>query len=153
MSVTRISSPENRLVKILDELSGVPASKLIADADRRVVALAGAIRAYVAEQIELLLPYAEVSEDVLFAESPAVGEIALHIAEVAAAAKLDAVGEIARGIAAMIDSLRQSGVWHSDALRVHIRSLLLLNQEAQPGSNKDVLEHLFAMRKSIGVAE
>jgi hypothetical protein len=47
------------------------------------------------------------------------------------------------------------GVWHSDALRLHIDAIALLNQRigAAPAEDDVVLSRLRNMRRAIGVSE
>lgn len=155
MSIARIFTPENRLAKILHSLGGPTTGEMVTEAEQRVEALADSIQTFVAAKLNLILPFAEKDDDVLFAECRALGDTATQIAEVAAAAKLGAVGEISRGIAAMIDGLFALGVWHSEALRVHIRALKLVTQpQGRPVSNEEaVVDRLRQMRMSIGLSE
>jgi hypothetical protein len=155
MSVARIFTPENRLAKIVQSLDGPQAHELIADADERVGLLGEAIRSYVAGKIDEIMHYASQGEDVLFAECRTLGEAAMNVAEVAGAARLETIGDIARGISAMIDNLITSGVWHTDALRVHLNTLALVNQRdgGRTPENDLILANLRSMREAIGVVE
>lgn len=155
MSAARIFTPENRLAKILQTLDGPTAAELVADADARVAKLSGAIRGYVDEKVGVILAFADQGEDVLFAECRTLSETALNVAEVAGAAGMEAIGEVARGITAMVDSLLTSGVWHSDALKLHLNALTLVNQTGgkMTGDNKVILARLRGMREAVGVTE
>lgn len=155
MSAARVFTPENRLGKILHSLGGPTAGEMVAEAERRVEALADTIRTFVAAKVKLILPFAEQDDDVLFAECRTLGDTAVQIAEVAAAAKLGAVGEVARGIANMVDGLLACGVWHGEALRVHIRALKLVAEpQGRPASNDEaIVDRLREMRMSIGLGE
>jgi hypothetical protein len=155
MTAARIFTPENRLSKILLATDAPTSDDLIADASMRVAQLEGAIRAYVAEQLKEIMAFANAGEDVLFAEARTLGDKALNVAEVASAAGMDAVGEVARGISAMVDNLVSSGVWHTDALRLHLNALALVNRgggERTPESDL-ILERLRGMREAVGVLE
>lgn len=155
MNVPRIFTPENRLDKILDSLGGATTGEMVAEADQRVAALADTIQSFVAAKVKLILPFADQAEDVLFAECRTLGDAAVQIAEVAAAAKLGAVGEIARGIASIVDGLVALGVWHGEALRVHIRALKLVAQAQGrlAGDDEAVVDRLRELRRSIGLSE
>ncbi|ACG79639.1 cheE protein [Phenylobacterium zucineum HLK1] len=155
MTVARIFTPENRLAKILEAIQAPTAAELIADAESRVEALGDAIRTYVAEKLEEIRAFAEQSEDVLFAECRTLGETAMNVAEVAGAAGLEAVGEVARGISAMVDNLISSGVWHTDALRLHLDALALVNASGggMTPENEVILMRLRGMREAVGVVE
>jgi hypothetical protein len=153
--VARIYLPENRLKKILLSQDAPTAGELVAAAEGRVAGLEGRIRAYVAEKQKEIAAFATKADDILFAECRALGDAALNVAEVAGAAGLDDVGEVSRGISAMVDSLVTSGVWHTDALRLHIDALALLDQgaEADEAKNALVLQRLRIMREAIGIPE
>jgi hypothetical protein len=155
MSTARVFTPENRLAKILESLNGPTAGELVADAEKRIDELHDAIREYVREKLATISAYAEQGEDVLFAECRALADASLEVAEVAGAAGLEAVGEVARGISAMVDSLATSGVWHSDALKLHLSALTLVTQEGGHMSKENavILDRLRGMRAAVGVAE
>lgn len=155
MTVARIFTPENRLAKILETLDGPTAAELVAEADGRVEKLSAAIQEYVQEKLQAILSFASQGEDVLFAECRTLSDAALNVAEVAGAAGMEAVGEVARGISAMVDSLLTSGVWHSDALKLHLDALALLSQGGVRSSeeSKMILARLRGMREAVGVAE
>lgn len=155
MTAARVFKPENRLARILNNHTGKAARDLISDADEHVERLADSIRGFVAGKVRTLARFGDASEDLLFAESRAIGKHALDVAEVAGAAGLGLVGDIARGIAAMVDGLVRDGIWHSDALRLHIRSLQLVHNAplACEGGEQDMVDHLFAMRQALGVRE
>lgn len=155
MTVARIFTPENRLSKILDSIDAPTTAELLMDAECRVAQLSEAIHAYVAEKLREILAFATEGEEVLFAQCQSLSDAALKVAEVAGAAEMEAIGEVARGISAMVDSLMTSGVWHSDALRLHLDALALVNQSGGGMSeeNKVILARLRGMREAIGVVE
>lgn len=155
MTPARIFTPENRLAKALSSLDGATAEELVLNASARVAKLEVAIRAYVSEQLLAITEFAAEGEDVLFAECRTLSELARNVAEVAGAGGLDDIGEVASGINAMVENLHSSGVWHTDALRLHLDALALLNQRvgANTGDGEFVLARLRNMRQAIGVAE
>ena len=69
--------------------------------------------------------------------------------------QLDAIGEVARGICAMIESLLSAGVWHTDGLNLHIMSLTLLSAGKPLPADEisKMLNQLREMRRAIGVLE
>tara|TARA_R110002124_G_scaffold79137_2_gene210641 strand:+ start:4413 stop:4880 length:468 start_codon:yes stop_codon:yes gene_type:complete len=153
LKTARIFTPENRLARHLRQGGPTPA-ELIAEADSRVTALAGSIRVFVTGKLQEIVALCDQSDDVLFAKSDSISGLAMNVAEVAGAARLDALGDVARGVITMIEGLKTLGVWHTDALRVHIRSLSLLNPGAAPMSPQDqaqIVENLRDMRQSIGL--
>jgi hypothetical protein len=151
----RVFTPENRLAKVLASLEGKTEAELVGAAEARVARLEAVIRDYVKEKLARLLDYARIGEEALFAECRDLGAQANDIAEVASAAGLTAIGEVARGIGAMVDSLIRRGVWHTDALRLHLDALVLLNQRSGANDADDaiMLERLRGMRSAIGVLE
>lgn len=155
MTAARIFTPENRLAKILDSLDGPTAAELVMEAEGRVAQLSEAIHLYVEEKLKQILAFAEEGEEVLFAECQTLSSAALNVAEVAGAADMEAIGEVARGISAMVDGLVTSGVWHSDALKLHLDALALVNQAGGrlTDENKVILARLRGMREAVGVAE
>lgn len=155
MTAARIFTPENRLAHILQTIDAPTAAELVADADGRVDKLGEAIRAYVAAKLEEIMGFAEQGEDVLFAECRTLADASLNVAEVAGAAGLEALGEVSRGISAMVESLITSGVWHSDALKLHLDALALMNQAGgrMTEENKTILARLRGMREAIGVTD
>ncbi len=155
MTVVRIFTPENRLASILHSREAPTGAELVTAAESRVDDLRGVILSYVAAKQKEIAAYAALGDDVLFAECRTLGDTALNVAEVAGAAGLEAVGEIARGISAMIDSLKTCGIWHTAALRLHINALGLIDQVsgADPAAGALVLKRLQAMREAIGIVE
>ena len=153
--MVQIFTPENRLAPILGGLAGETPNQLIAEADARVGALRGVIRNYVAKGLEVIAGYATADESILFAESATLGDVARGVAEIAGAAGMETIGEIACGICAMIESLTTNGVWHTEALRVHINALKLVNQGAvgRDATDDAILRRLSAVRAAVGVLD
>lgn len=151
----RVFTPENRLASALSSLEAPTLSELANDAEARLARLEGAIRLYVHEKLREIAEYAAKPEEELFAECRSLANHALEVAEVASAGGLAAIGEVARGIKAMVDSLITGGVWHTDALRLHISVITVLNQQVGEGEPDDelVLSRLRNMRRALGVAE
>lgn len=154
MQTVRIFTPDNRLARALRS-DGPSAESLIADADARVAALADSIRAFVAERIALIVAFADQPEDELFAGCGDIGAPAMNIAEVAGAAGLGAVGAVARGLCVMIDGLTAQGVWHTEALRIHLRALRLVGDPdgASEEEGRRIVDDLVALRRSLGLPE
>ena len=143
----------NRLAKVIGGPEAPSQEELISKAESNVAAMGDTLRAHVRAQVAEILKYSGQGEDVLFAEAKTLGDAALSVAEVAGAADMVAIGEVARGLSAMVAGL-STGVWHSDALLVHVRSLALVSAQGAPtAQDAVVLERLAAMRKTIGVVE
>lgn len=155
MGQARIFTPENRLAGVLSSLQGVAPERLVADAEARVARLETAIRAYVGDRLTPIMAFADLSEAALFAGCQELGAMSLDISEVAAAGGMVAIGEAARGISAMVEGLLDRGVWHTDALKLHLDALVLLSQTPSPGATqvKAIMDQLLTMRRSIGISE
>lgn len=151
----RAVSLPNPLAGAVDAATGVAARELVAEAAARVSALRPAIRHYVSLRLREILALSNESDEMLFAESRMLGDAALAVAETAGAAGMETVGEIARGISAMVENLLARGAWHSDALRLHIQALSLASQAADGDAPEDrlMLDRLQAMRKVLDIAE
>jgi hypothetical protein len=155
MSVARVFRPDNRLAKILDGADPASAQELVAAAEGRVTELGESLRGYVREKLPVILSFQGAREDELFGGCRILGEAALGVAEVAGAANMGAIGEIARGLSAMVAGLDATGAWHSEAVKVHIDALAIVSRGdgARTPENDIVLARLAAMRSALGVAE
>jgi hypothetical protein len=155
MTETRILKPANRLSKILQSGNGPSSADLIAAAVARVDQMGPELRAFVALKTKEIVGYAARDDDALFAECRPLGEAATHVAEVAGAAGQDAIGEVARGISVMIEGLFRDGVWHTEALRLHLAALALINPNARASETQNalILDRLHQMRQAVGVVE
>ena len=155
MAAVKMSNPANRLAQILEGSDGVSFEEMVAASEVRVENLLPSLRESVREKIDAITEIYEDGEESLFSRSQEVGDLAMNIAEIAGAARLPALGEVARGICAMIESLLSAGVWHTDGLHLHIMSLTLLSA-GKPLPADEVsrmLNQLREMRRSIGVFE
>ena len=64
------------------------------------------------------------------------------------------IGEIARGLDAMVQSAAHGGVWRADAVRLHIQSLGMVDQTRPDRTGEaTILENLRALRRAIGTVE
>jgi len=154
LSAARVFDVDNTLAKVLCNLGGEISAKLIEQAEAEVSKLHAPIRDYVREEVAAILIYVDVGEDVLFADCERIGRHALNVAEVAGAAGLTGLGEVAGGINALIENLRSAGLWHTEALRLHLRAMTLLSQDTiDAAGERLVLERLRTMRRAIGVQE
>ena len=153
MTAARVFTPVNRLEQILGAFPDPTAQDLERNANARVAALKGSIEAYIAEQLAVVEQITREREEIIFAESLELGAAALAICEVAAAAGLDSLGEAARGIHAMIEALVDQGVWHTDALKLHVNALQVFAADpaTPPEEAARILGRLKTMRDRIGV--
>lgn len=153
MARVRYLTPENRLARAIGGAGARPAEELVCNAEERVAALEPQIAEFVSAEVELILRLGLQSEELVFADCREIADAALRVAEVAAVANLPAVGEAARGIRAMIEGLFDGGIWHSDALKLHVDALSLLAHGPRQGEEEEgrILERLKRMRARIGV--
>jgi len=155
MAAVKVSKPANRLAQILEGSDGVSFAKLVEASEVRVDNLLPGLRESVREKIDAITKIYNGGEESLSAGSTEVGDLAMNIAEIAGAARLPALGEVARGICAMIESLLSAGVWHTDGLNLHIMSLTLLGAGKPLPADEvsKMLNQLREMRRAIGVLE
>lgn len=155
MSVVKIFTPENPLADIIGGPDDPTVASLARDAETRVHALRDQIRAHVAQQHVILARHADGPEEDVFANCRSIATAARSISDVAGAADMETVGEAARGIFALINALGSKGVWHTDALKLHIDALALFNSDAPPTRSDaaQMLKRLKSMRDWIGVPE
>lgn len=153
MSVVRIFTPDNRLKGVIGGPNDPTAASLVRDAEMRLRPLQGVIQKDVADLCGVIARLADGPEEQVFANSRDIGDAARAICEVAGIANLTAVGEAARGVHAMIDALVTVGVWHTEALELHIDAVALFNSEAPPSQAETdkILARLKAMRDWVGV--
>ncbi|MDP1631204.1 MAG: hypothetical protein Q8L66_07270 [Caulobacter sp.] len=155
MAATMLFAVENRLAKAVQSETGPRICDLVAAADRRLETMSESTRRFVAGKLDELAPYAGASNDTLLGEFGVIARIASHIAGVADAGGLKAIGAITQGIVAMADSWASDGLWHAGALRLHLDSLGLASSVGGELRDQDqkVLDGLRAMRMAIGVRE
>ena len=153
MTSTRIFYPENRLAPIIGDGRDATGDALEKAAESRVAALKDSILAYVALQLSVFSELARAADEDLFAECRRLESAALGICEVAGAAGLSDMGEAARGVNAMISALTTHGVWHTDALRLHMHAVAMFATEPAPSGEeaKKILSRLQTMRDRFGV--
>lgn len=153
MSEARVYVVRNRISGALLSKDGPTVDSLVSDADARVALLADRIGAFVAGKVAVLATYADQPEEALFGGCQAIGEPAMNIAEVAEAAGMDAVGAVARGICVMLDGLISRGIWHTDALRLHLRALTLVHGQIGQAAGLTMVEELRSLRFSLGFTD
>ena len=151
MSVAHIFVPENRLAAILGKADDLTAAALVERAERSLEAVRLIAKGYVVTRLKLIERLAEQAESQLLAESHSMGAAALEVCEVAAAAHMPMVGEAARALYIMV-SAQKYGVWRTDALKLHIQALLLINADGLSTEDaQSLLERLEAVRERVGV--
>jgi hypothetical protein len=155
MTAPQAFIPRNRLASALKDTGGETAAELIAAADRLVAGKCEAIKAYVGETVARIVALETVRDEELRAQGETIGRDALGIADVAGAAGLETLGEVARGLAVAVQALRESGVWRADVLRLHISGLraVATGQAGPPEAVGALLLQLRALRAAFGATE
>lgn len=155
MKPARIFTPPNRLAKLLVGHDRVAFDVLVDNAEKRIETIREDVQAQVRKDIGRIMAIHSQGEEIMFARCREIGDAAMAIADVAGAAGMPELGEIASGVRAMVDSLFYKGVWHTDALELHITSLLLLESDPPPAAEEveRVLTRLRKLRAAVGVVE
>ncbi len=154
MPTAVIFTPLNRLKEILTNPQAPTGQTLVERAEARVDGLRENIRAFVRETSVQIFEIANLPEEEVFAESLRLGAAAQSICEVAQTAGWPTIGEAARGIREMVEALVRTGAWHTEALKLHIDVLVLLNSDPTPPPEiaTQMLDRLRQMRDRIGPA-
>ena len=155
MALARIFRPENRLAAIFGTLRDPTVEELESSAQTNLDGMRDRIRAFAIEQLKVVSTLADEPEEVIFAECRTMSNAALAISEVAGAAGLEDLGGAALGLHIMIDALFTQGIWHTDALRLHVETLAMLaaNPDLSQTEASKVLNQMQMMRNLIGVVE
>lgn len=155
MTTVRLFTPENRLAGVIGGPDDPSYAALVRDAEAGVASLGPKIRQAVKVHQRAIAKLCAAPEEEVFADCQAVGGAALEIADIAGAAGMEAAGEAARGLYAMTNALIAQGVWHTEALQLHVAALAVLTCETPPSSSEaiQVLKRLKAMREWCGIAD
>ena len=153
MAAAIIFKPENRLASIVSGPGGVTVDALQRAASENLAKIEAGVRAYVDDQLETIRALNGKPEEIIFAECAEINEAALAICEVAGAAGLPGLGNAARALHVMVDSLFTQGVWHTEALKLHMEAVIMFaaNPNLGPTEALQVLARLKGMRDLIGV--
>jgi hypothetical protein len=145
--------PENRLGVILGG-AGDPTCEVLAErAERALEPLRDKAKTYVTARLKRIEQLVNQSEALVFADSPKIQAAALEVCEVAAAAQMVMVGEAARALYTMVSALAH-GVWHQDALALHIQTLALIAAHNPPTAEAEaLLTKLSLVRQRVGVPD
>jgi hypothetical protein len=140
---------------ILGSSADPTAEDLAQNAERRVATLKSSLRSHVAGQVRIIAAMSNLSEETVFAQSTALGNAALAICEIAGAAEMAPLGEAARGIYILMEAQKSQGVWHTDALRLHINALMMFDKDPDisTATAEGILAELKTLRDWIGVQD
>lgn len=155
MKPARVFTPPNRLAKVLVGADRIAFDTLVEEAEVRIEVIRDDIQTEVRRNIARIMSIYVLGEEIMFARCREIGDAAMAIADVAGAVGMPALGEVAGGIRAMVDSLFYKGVWHTDALELHITSLMLMESDPPPAQDEieRVLTRLSKLRRTVGVVE
>ncbi len=155
MADVHISTPRNRLAKVLTGIGGRTIDDMSRDAEARVATLSGAIHAFAAAQVAEIMKIQRQGEIAMFSESRSVSALAMKIAEIAGAGQMHGLGEAARGVCAMVDALTRDGVWHTGALEAHLNALVLFSCPQPPGEAEmgRIIAKLSELRATVGISD
>lgn len=152
--MVHIFMPPNTISGVLNP-AGRPAEALVAASETRLRELAPEIRREVLVQAAMICEIRRHGEPALFGLRDDVSEAALRITELAAHGGLEAMGEVARGLRALIDAHSSQGLWREDALDLHLDCLDLLarDQGLAPGEALALVHRLQGVRAAIGLRD
>ena len=153
MATVRIFHPKNRLQPTLGGPGDPTIEQLTERAKKNVAKVGDQLREFVRGHMVTIQGIGASAEEEVFARSRALMASALAVAEVAGAYGESALSEAARGVIIMVDALATHGIWHSEALRLHLDALARLSSDPPPSEAeaKGVLQMLAALRRNIGV--
>jgi len=153
LATARVFVPENTLARGIDAPGAADVHDMLRDAARRVEAMAPAVNLYVADRsVALLRAMAGPAPTTPEARLSLFTEASL-LAEVAGAGRPDAIGDIAKGIAVLIQHLNADDGWRGDLIHVHAAALGLVMNRSQKPNVGVLLSGLRSARASIGVLE
>lgn len=147
--------PRNRLSKILSSQDRKAFAEHIECAKREVERVMPILSESIEDDVQALIRLCRQDEADIFAQSREIGWLALKIIESARLACRPELADAAEGVWEMIDALSSRGVWHTEALRVHVEALLVLSSRLEvPAAERQVIaRELLHMRAAVGAAE
>jgi hypothetical protein len=147
--------PRNRLSKILTSLHRQAFAEHVAAAEREVERIAPILGESIESDVQALIRLCRQDEADIFAQSREIGWLALKIVESARLANRPELADAAEGVWEMISALSTRGVWHTEALRIHVEALLALTSAAgtDPSQRQAIARELVRMRAAVGAKE
>lgn len=147
--------PRNRLSKILSSLNRKAFAEHIQAAEREVQRITPLLSESIEGDVLALIRLCRQDEADIFAQSREIGWLALKIVESARLAKRPGLADAAEGVWEMVEALTTRGVWHTEALRVHVEALLALTSERDlDESHRQVIaRELLRMRAAVGAKD
>ncbi|MBX9574817.1 MAG: hypothetical protein K2X07_04175 [Caulobacteraceae bacterium] len=145
--------PPNRLAKIIDAPGARDFDVLVAQAEQQIDRVRPLVEEGLQQAIAHLIAQCSRPEDQVFSEAHAVALAAGHVVEDAAVVGQMHIAAAAAGVAELMNALFSDGVWHSEAIEVHIAALRLFKAPHPPTPEQIalVLRQLAEARAVIGV--
>lgn len=146
--------PGNRLAKILSGMDRKAFAEHVQNAEREVERIAPILSESIEGDVQALIRLCRQDEAEVFGQCREIGWLALSIVESAGLARRPELAEAAKGVWEMVQALSDRGVWHTDALALHIDTLQTLTSGSQidAESMAAMVRALLAMRTAIGAA-
>lgn len=146
--------PRNRLAKILSGMDRKAFEAHVQNADWEVGLITPILSESIEGDVQSLIRLCRQDEAEVFGQCREIGWLALRIVESAGLARRPELAEAAKGVWEMIEALSNRGVWHTDALGLHIDALQTLTSESpnDAESMAGMVRALLAMRAAIGAA-
>ncbi len=146
--------PHNRLAKVLFGMDRKAFEERVKNAEQEVERIVPSLSQSIKGEVQSLIRLCRQDEAEVFGQCREVGWLALSIVESASLAKRPELAEAAKGVWEMTEALSNRGVWHTDALVLHIDTLetLISGSPIDADSRTAMVRELLAMRTAIGAA-
>lgn len=146
--------PRNRLSKILSAMNRKAFMEHVENAEREVERIAPILGESLEVDVQSLIRLCRQDEAVIFGQSREIGWLALRIVESARLARRPELAEAAKGVWEMVEALSALGVWHTDALRLHVDAMQALTSGTPiDAEGLAIIEReLLKMREAIGAS-
>jgi hypothetical protein len=143
--------PRNRLAKILTSLDRKAFAEHVENAEKEVERIAPVLGESIEGDVQALIRLCRQDEADIFAQSREIGWLALRIVESARLARRPELADAAEGVWEMIEALSTRGVWHTEALRIHVEALLALSvPDGTDSAQRQVIaRELLKMRAAV----
>jgi hypothetical protein len=147
--------PRNRLSKILSGMDRKAFAELVQNAEHEVQLIAPKLGESIGGDVQALIRLCRQDEANIFGQSREIGWLALRIVESARLADRPELAEAAEGVWEMIEALSARGVWHTDALKLHVEALQVLSgdENVTLDRRETITQALRTMRQTIGARD
>jgi hypothetical protein len=147
--------PRNRLSKILSSLNRKAFAEHVEAAEREVERIAPILSESIEGDVQALIRFCRQDEADIFAQSREIGWLALKIVESARLACRPELADAAEGVWELVEALTARGVWHTEALRIHVEALLALTADTglDEPDRRVIAGELLRMRTAVGAKD